>query len=86
MTSNAVTARIDVERAHDSILDTIATAAGEDPYTIFGLIEDIDKLSELRTSLLRALSMMYDQSRPAPECVGKARQRLVAKKIAEGSF
>lgn len=86
MTSNARSARINVERAHDSILATIATAAGEDPYAIFGLIEDIDSLIELRTSLLRALSLMYDQSRPAPECVGKARQRLVAEKIAEGSF
>lgn len=84
MTSNARTARIDVERAYDSILDTIATAAGEDPYAIFGLIEDIDKLTELRTSLLKSLSLMYD--RPAPECVGKARQRLVAEKIAEGTF
>lgn len=86
MTSNARIAINNVEIARQDVLATIATAVGEDPENIFKLIEEIDELSELRTTLLRTLSLMYDQSRPAPECVGKARQRLVAEKIAGGTF
>lgn len=86
MTSNARIAINNVELARQNVLATIATVVGEDPENIFRLIEEIDELSELRTSLLRALSMMYDQSRPAPECVGHARQRLVSEKIEGGMF
>lgn len=56
MTSNARIAINNVEIARQNVLATIATAVGEDPENIFSLIEAIDELSELRTTLLRTLS------------------------------
>lgn len=80
MTTYGLTARKKLDVTKGYIIVAMNNAVTEDLACLFNLLEDMDALLELRKDLVRVLSEQYGTY------AGRARARMVAEKIAEGTF